>query len=120
VKITGALTSEYSQYEGKQAVVLGVFEGGRGVTSTAQVKLKDTAEELSQLPIEYLRPVPPSNQSDRVIGLFGALKGKEAQILSFDNPRCVVKELGPESTFQEPFTWQLCKLEDVHEAVAGR
>ena len=104
------MNSEYSQYEGKQGIVMGVFESGRNFTNTAQVKLDGITQELSQIPIEYLRPIPPSKVSDTVYGLHGDYKGKLMEILDYAREKCIVRIMQSEDEpIRDYHTNQLCK-----------
>jgi hypothetical protein len=91
VQFTGALQTDYSQYEGKQATVLSVYEAGRHYTHSAHIRLTDGGRELPQVPIEYLRPVAPTKQGEKVVCLTGAYKGKQAILDNYDSSVCTIR-----------------------------
>lgn len=81
-------------YEGKQGVVLSLFDTQNGqFESTARVRFfqpVDALKPILAVPVQHLRPVHPEGKGEEVILLGGDNKGQEARVEQLEPPNTMV------------------------------
>ncbi|KAH9903261.1 transcription elongation factor Spt5 [Cubamyces lactineus] len=81
-------------FEGKQGVVLSVFDThNESFESVARVRFFNPVDPLQPIlpvPVQYLRPVHPENREETVVILDGAQKGVEARVEAVESNNSMV------------------------------
>jgi len=66
------------------AIVIAVLDVGDSYSATAQLKLKDTLQEIPACPVEFLKPARPTLGGKGII-LVGIHKGKRVTVVGMDD-----------------------------------
>jgi hypothetical protein len=96
-----ALHSAYGEPDSKgrriigcRGVVQSVFAAGARAQSTVCIKLED-GQTISQMPIEFVIPLPPFSVGQRTVRLTGEAKGQVFRVTKIDGGKALIMK--PES-----------------------